>query len=412
MTEPTVLISGAGVAGPALAHWLADDGYRVVIVELAPGIRPGGQTVDLRGAGRGVVQRMGLLDEMVDRSLPQRGIAWVRADGTRRAEMPVEAFDGNGVVSKLEILRGDLVDVLYQHTKDRVEYRFDTRITELEQNDDGVDVTLSDGTRLRADLVVGADGPHSAVRRLTFGTEEQFVKPLGGYHAWFSAPDTAGLDGWYLMHQAPGGLNVSMRPSHDPAIAKAGLAFRSEPLSYDRRDVDQQRKLLTDRFAGVGWHAGELISAATEADDFYFDAFAQVHMESWSRGRVTLCGDAGYCASPLSGMGTSLALVGAYVLAGELGSADAGLTTDGVNGALERYATVMRPYVERCQALPAGIDGYAPKSKSDIVITAMVMKWMQRWPLRSYAAKKFFTTADSIELPDYSRLSGTPPTAT
>src|SRR5882672_7162267 len=126
MTQPTVLISGAGVAGPALAHWLSGNGYHVVIVELAPGIRPGGQTVDLRGAGRGVV----------DRSLPQRGIAWVRADGSRRAEMPVEAFDGNGVVSKLEILRGDLVDVLYQATKDTVEYRFDCRIEQLDQNDD------------------------------------------------------------------------------------------------------------------------------------------------------------------------------------------------------------------------------------------------------------------------------------
>jgi 2-polyprenyl-6-methoxyphenol hydroxylase-like FAD-dependent oxidoreductase len=412
MTQPTVLISGAGVAGPALAHWLADDGYRVVIVELAKGIRPGGQTVDLRGAGRDVVQRMGLLDEMVDRSLPQRGIAWVRADGSRRAEMPVEAFDGNGVVSKLEILRGDLVDVLYQHTKDRADYRFDTRITELERGDDGVDVTLSDGTRLRADLVVGADGPHSAVRRLAFGPEEQFVKPLGGYNAWFTAPDTAGLDGWFLMYQAPGGLNASMRPSHDPAIAKAGLAFRSEPLSYDRRDLDQQRKLLADRFAAAGWHSSELIRAAAEADDFYFDAFLQVRMDSWSQGRVTLCGDAGYCASPLSGMGTSLALVGAYALGGELGAADGGLgpadgglTTERVTDALERYASIMRPYVDKCQALPAGLDGYAPVSRSNIAITAMVMNWMQRWPFRSYAAKKFFTTADSIQLPDYARAT-------
>ncbi|HEV7421531.1 MAG TPA: FAD-dependent monooxygenase [Mycobacterium sp.] len=406
MTQPTVLISGAGIAGPALAHWLAGNGYRVVVVELAPGIRPGGQTVDLRGAGRDVVDRMGLLDQMVDCSLAQRGIAWVRADGSRRAEMPVEAFDGNGIVSKLEILRGDLVDVLYRDTKDRVDYRFDTRVTAVEQDDDAVQVTLSDGTRLRADLVVGADGPHSAVRRLVFGPEERFVRPLGGYHAWFTAPDTAGLDGWYLMHQAPGGLNASMRPSHDPAIAKVGLAFRSEPLTYDRRDLEQQRTLLADRFAGVGWKSPELISAAAEADDFYFDAFAQVHMESWSRGRVTLCGDAGYCASPLSGMGTSLALVGAYLLAGELGPAGNGLGTEHVERALANYGRLMRPYVDKCQDLPAGIDGYAPMSNSDIVITSLVMKWMQRWPLRSYAAKKFFTTADSIELPDYAQAAG------
>ncbi|MDT5290352.1 MAG: hypothetical protein QOF88_5241 [Mycobacterium sp.] len=402
MTQPTVLISGAGVAGPALAHWLAGNGYRVVIVELAPGIRPGGQTVDLRGAGRDAVARMGLLDQMVDRSLAQRGIAWVRADGSRRAEMPVEAFDGNGVVSKLEILRGDLVDVLYQATKDRVEYRFDTRIDELNQRQDAVEATLSDGTTLQADLVVGADGPHSAVRRLAFGPEEQFEKPLGGYNAWFTAPDSVGLDGWYLMYQAAGGLNASLRPSHDPSIAKAGLAFRSDPLTYDRRDLDAQRQLLADRFAGAGWHCDALLAAAREADDFYFDAFAQVHMDSWSRGRVTLCGDAGYCASPLSGMGTSLALVGSYLLGGELGSAPDVLTSAHVDRALASYGRLMRPYVDRCQDLPAGVDGYAPKSNSDIVITAQVMKWMQRWPFRSFAAKKFFTTADSIALPDYS----------
>lgn len=399
MSASTVLISGAGVAGPALGYWLSERGHRVVIVESAPGIRPGGQTVDLRGAARDVVRRMGLLDRMLEKSMDQRGIAWVRSDGSRRAEMPVEAFDGNGVVSKVEILRGDLVDVLYEATRERVEYRFGTRVAALTRRDDAVDAELSDGTRITAHLVVGADGPHSAVRRLVWGPEEQFVKPLGGYHAWFTAPDTVGLRGWYLMYQAPGGLNASMRPSHDPALAKAGLAFRSDPLEYDRHDLDRQRALLAERFAGVGWHADALVDAARVADDFYFDAFLQIHMDSWVSGRVALCGDAAYCASPLSGMGTALALVGAYVLAGEVGPADNGPDT---TAALRRYAEVMRPFVDRCQDLPAGIDGYAPMSASDIGMTALVMTWMQRWPFRWFAARKFFATADSIELPDYS----------
>jgi 2-polyprenyl-6-methoxyphenol hydroxylase-like FAD-dependent oxidoreductase len=325
----------------------------------------------------------------------------VRADGTRRAEMPVEAFDGNGVVSKLEILRGDLVEVLHRATEDRAEYRFNTRITALDQQPEGVDATLTDGTHVHADFVVGADGPHSAVRQLAFGPEGQFVKPLGGYHAWFTAPDTVGLGGWYLMYQAAGGLNASMRPSHDPSITKAGLAFRSEPLAYDRRDLGEQRQLLVERFAGAGWQCDALLAAAQEADDFYFDAFAQVHMDSWSSGRVTLVGDAGYCASPLSGMGTSLALVGAYILAGELGPAPDGRSTDHVERALTSYRRLMRAYVDKCQDLPSGVDGYAPMSNSDIVSTAQVMKWMQRWPFRGFAAKKWFTTADSIDLPDY-----------
>jgi 2-polyprenyl-6-methoxyphenol hydroxylase-like FAD-dependent oxidoreductase len=402
MPQPTVLISGAGIAGPALAHWLTKSGYHLTIVEIADGIRPGGQTVDLRGAGGDVAERMGLIGQMRECSLDQRGIAWIKADGSLRAEMPVTAFNGNGVVSKLEILRGDLVDVLHQATKDHAEYRFDTRIAEITQSDGAVEARLTDGTTLSADLIVGADGPHSAVRRLVFGPEEEFVKPLGGYNAWFTAPDTVGLDGWYLMYQAPG-LNASMRPSHEPALCKAGLAFRSEPIVYDRRNPDEQRALLAKHFAGAGWQCDALLSAAAEADDFYFDSFAQVQMPTISRGRVTLAGDAGYCASPLSGMGTSLALVGAYVLAGELGPAD---SFDGqrIPAALKRYEDLMRPYIARCQDLPNGIDGYLPKSASDIAITAQVMKWMQRWPFRSFAEKKWFTTADAIDVPNYSYL--------
>jgi 2-polyprenyl-6-methoxyphenol hydroxylase-like FAD-dependent oxidoreductase len=404
MTQPTVLISGAGIAGPSLAYWLTKYGYRVTVAELADGIRPGGQTVDLRGAGADVVDRMGLLGQMKSRSLFQRGIAWVRSDGSRRAEMPVEAFDGNGPVSKLEILRGDLVDVLYQATKDTAEYRFNTRIDGLAQDDDGVEVTFADGSRTRADVVVGADGPHSTVRRLVFGPEEEFVKPLGGYNAWFTAPDTVGLDSWYLMYQAPG-INASLRPSHDPAIAKAGLAFRSEPLDYDRRDLDAQRTLLENRFAGAGWECDALLAAARQADDFYFDSFAQVHMPSWSSGRVALVGDAGYCASPLSGMGTSLALVGAYILAGELGPAGAGVNSDRLDAAFGRYQTAMRPYVEKCQDLPNTVDRFAPKSQSDIAVNGFIWKWMQRWPFRAVAARMWFTTADAIDLPDYPALN-------
>jgi 2-polyprenyl-6-methoxyphenol hydroxylase-like FAD-dependent oxidoreductase len=302
-------------------------------------------------------------------------------------------------VSKLEILRGDLVEVLYAATRGDVDYRFGTRITALEQDGQGVDATLSDGSTVRADLVVGADGPHSAVRLLVFGPEEQFVKPLGGYNAWFTAPDTVGLDGWYLMYQAPG-LNASMRPSHDPAKSKAGLAFRSEPIEYDRRDADAQRAMLAERFRGAGWECDALLQAAADADDFYFDAFTQVDMPTVSKGRVTLVGDAGYCSSPLSGMGTSLALVGAYVLAGELGAAKS-LDGERIRSALHRYETVMRPYIDRCQDLPRGVDGYMPKSASDIAVTAKVMTWMQRWPFRPIAERKWFTTADAIDLPDY-----------
>jgi 2-polyprenyl-6-methoxyphenol hydroxylase-like FAD-dependent oxidoreductase len=399
MAQPTVLISGAGVAGPTLAFWLHRYGFRVIVVEIAPDVRPGGQTVDLRGAGRAVIERMGLLDEMTRRALDQRGAAWIRADGCRRAEMPVEAFHGNGLVSSLEILRGDIADVLHRATSADVEYRFDTRITDLTDSEDGVTATLSDGSTVRADLVVGADGAHSTVRRLAWGSDEHYVRPLGGYHAWFTAPDRVGLDGWFLIYQEPG-LVASMRPDHSPKSSKAGLAFRSEPLVYDRRDVDAQRAILEDRFAGAKWESSALLAAARTADDFYFDAFVQVLVDSWSSGRATLVGDAAYCASPLSGMGTALALVGAYVLAGEL-DAVGDPSPENLQRALGAYEAKVRPYVSNAQNLPAGIDGYAPTSKANIVITAQVMKWMQRWPFRPLADRMWMSKAEDFVLPTY-----------
>ena len=200
--------------------------------------------------------------EMRARSLDQRGVAWIRADGSRRADMPVTAFNGNGLVSKLEILRGDLVDVLYQATKDHTEYRFNTRIEDLSQNADSGRGNAE--RRNNRSLPISSSVATDRIQRCAAwcsAPEEQFVKPLGGYNAWFTAPDTVGLDGWYLMYQAPG-LNASMRPSHDPAMCKAGLAFRSEPVAYDRRNTDEQRALLATHFAGAGWQCDALLSAA------------------------------------------------------------------------------------------------------------------------------------------------------
>ncbi len=237
--------------------------------------------------------------------------------------MPVTAFDGNGLVSKLEILRGDLVDVLYQATKDTVEYRFNTRISELQQDDDGVDVTLADGTRLRADLVVGADGPHSAVRGMVFGPEDQFVTPLGGYNAWFTRtrPRRSGR----LVPDVPGARRSERVDATHPTIPqwprRDWLLRPSRSTTTDTTSTSNASCSSTDSPVRDG-SATRCLTAAQEADDFYFDSFLRCTCRRGTSGRVTLVGDAGYCASPLSGMGTSLALVGAYLLAGELGPAD------------------------------------------------------------------------------------------
>jgi 2-polyprenyl-6-methoxyphenol hydroxylase-like FAD-dependent oxidoreductase len=391
-----VLISGGGIAGPALAFWLTRRGFAVTIVERAPAPRPGGQAVDLRGAGRTVAERMGLLDAIRAVSLDQRGIAWVRDDGRIVARMPVDAFGGEGIVSEIEVLRGDLSSVLHEATRGETEYLFDDTVTALEQDEHGVRVTFLRSAPRRFDLVVGADGSHSVVRGLTFAPEADCAQPIGCYVSWFTTPADLDLDGWFLMYNAPGGLVASVRPGRLPGEHKAGLSFRSAPLPLDRADVPAQKALVAERFAGVGWEVPRLVAAMDAAPDFVLDSMAQVRLPAWSRGRVVLLGDAAWCPTPLTGLGTSLALVGAYVLAGELEAADGDL-----GEAFRRFEQVLRPYVASSQQLPpGGVGSYAPMSRARIRLGTASMRWMTRWPLRPLIASQF-AKAGRIDLPDY-----------
>jgi 2-polyprenyl-6-methoxyphenol hydroxylase-like FAD-dependent oxidoreductase len=396
-----VLISGGGLAGPAIGCLLARAGGEVTVVEIADGVRPGGQAVDIRGAGRTVLRRMGLLDRVRAVSLHQRGIADVDARGRRRSEMTIEDFEGEGIISEIEVLRGDLAQILVETSLAAgVTYLFSTSIRALIDGPDGVRVTLSDGREQVFDLVIGADGPHSATRRLAFGPEDRFVRPLGGYMAWFTAPESASLDGWYQMFNAPGGLVASLRPGREAGSAKASLSFTSGPLAYDRHDLDAQRRLLEDRFNGVGWRTPQLLAAARAADDFYFDALVQVHMDRWSVGRIALVGDAACCPSPLTGLGTSLALVGAYVLAGELASAPEH------RPAFAAYERIVRPYVNTGQQLPpGGIRSYAPQSRAAIWARWMSTRMMVSRPLRGLSRRLLFSKADAIDLPEYAPVA-------
>jgi 2-polyprenyl-6-methoxyphenol hydroxylase-like FAD-dependent oxidoreductase len=395
MQNRDVLISGASIAGPALAYWLHQRGFRPTIVERAPAPRPGGQTVDLRGAGRTVVERMHLMDTVRALCVDQAGLAFVDATGRVRAKLPADLFGGEGIVSEIEILRGDLCQVLVDATSVSTEYLFDDTITALEQVDDGVTVSFESAPTRQFGLVIGADGPHSVTRQLAFGPEADFVRPIDCYTSWFTTPAELDLDGWCLMHNAPGGLVVTLRPGRHLDEVKAALSFRSSPIAYDRGDLSRQQNILRERFTGVGWEADRLIAAMPAAPDFFFDSLGQVRMPHWTRGRVALVGDAGYCATPLTGLGTSLALVGAYVLAGELGAAD------DHRAAFDRYEQIMRPYVERSQKLPpGGVSGYAPRSAAYIKARTASMGAMTRWPLRSLMARQFAKAGD-IALPAY-----------
>jgi len=399
MENRTVLVSGASIAGPAVAFWLRRFGFRVTVVEVAPAVRPGGQAVDIRGAARTVVERMGLTAAVRSASVDERGMAYVDAKGRRVVSLPAELFGGEGIVAEIEIMRGDLTRVLVDATNDdatkgSVEYLFDDRIAALREDDDGVTVTFARGGTRTFDLVIGADGVHSGVRALAFGPESAFVRPLGGYTAYFTVPDPGNLDHWLLMYNEPGGKVVAIRPDSS-GTANAGLSFTSPPLDHDRRDVAAQRRILADAFRDVGWIATELVEAMHGAPDFYFDTICQVRVDRWWRGRVALVGDAGYCASPLSGLGTSMSLVGAYVLAGELAG-----TTDHER-AFARYQEVMGAYVKQCQQLPpGGIKGFAPAGRLMISMRNLSMRMMTTWPMRSIIARQF-QKADGITLPNY-----------
>ncbi|MFH8383922.1 FAD-dependent monooxygenase [Kitasatospora sp. NPDC018058] len=398
MENTDILVSGAGIAGPALAYWLRRHGFNPVVVERAPGPRPGGQAVDLRGAGRTVIERMGLMERTRALCVEQKGIALVDRRGKHIARMPVELFEGEGIVSEIEILRGDLADLLHQAT-DGVEYLYDDTITALAEDADGVTVHFENAPARRFHLVVGADGLHSVVRRLAFGPEEDHYRPVGGYHCWFTVHDPAlarDLDSWFLMYNAPGGLVAAARPGRLPGEVKASLGFRSEPLTLDRRDGAAQRRLLAERFAGAGWEVERLLAGMATAEDFAFDSYGQIHLDHYARGRVVLLGDAGYSPSPLTGLGTSLALVGGYLLAGELAAAAGDFAA-----AFARYEERMRPYVARAQELPpGGMNGYAPDTALMIRLRAASMRWMDRWPLRTIIAAQFAKAGD-IALPDY-----------
>src|SRR6266536_2693158 len=260
MVNRTVLISGAGIGGPALAFWLRRHGFAPTVVEVAAAPRPGGHAVDLPGAGREVVERMGLLDTVRAERVDERGFAYADGRGRWTARMPADLFDGEGMVAEIEIMRGNLTRILYDATRDGIEYLFDDWIAGLTEDGDGVKVTFASGTVRRFGIVVGADGLHSGVRRLAFGPEQEFVRHLGGYMAYFTVPDPGNLDHWFLMHGAPGGLVAGIRPENG-GTAKAMLSFTSPPLDYDRRDVLAQQEILRAKFTGVGWLVPQILAA-------------------------------------------------------------------------------------------------------------------------------------------------------
>ncbi|MEU9123404.1 FAD-dependent monooxygenase [Streptomyces sp. NPDC048506] len=410
--RPTsVLISGASIAGPALAHWLHRYGFAVTVVERAPELRTGGYKVDIRGAAIEVAERMGILEDIQRASTDMQTGAYVDGDGKRIATLPAEIF-GARVGRDDEIMRGELARILHDRTREHVEYLFGDSITSITSitpieptapgnpHRGGVHVTFERNAPRRFDLVVGADGLHSTVRRLVFGPEEQYVRHLGAYISAFSMPNELGLDREELYHAVPGRLICAYSSAGSPA-ATGLLTFRSPRLAYDHRNTAQQLGLLGAAFEGVGWQTPRLLEAARAADDLYFDGLQLIEMDRWSRGRVVLLGDAAHCASPASGQGTGMALVGAYVLAGELAAAGGD-----PEAAFAAYEAEMRGYVAVNHALARKFaKEMTADSRRQIRLRHLMLRILPHLPWKNAVAKKIAEEvqrgATAITLKDY-----------
>jgi 2-polyprenyl-6-methoxyphenol hydroxylase-like FAD-dependent oxidoreductase len=389
-TNREILISGASVAGPALAYWLSRYGFRPTVVERAPQLRGGGYAVDFRGAAHlAVLAKMGILDAIKAKQTCLSRTTIVDQRGRPVARMPAHVFAGD-----VEILRGDLAQILYQATQGATEYIFGDSITRLEEGPGGVRAWFEHSEPRTFSLVVGADGLHSNVRLLAFGEHRRFIDDLGYYVSIFSAPDSFGLDHAGLLCSAPGRTAGVFSAGDNQTIAQ--LYFAAPSVSYEYKDVAQQKQIVAEAFEGMGWHVPELMAAMQQAPDFYFDSVSQVHLDRWSAGRAALIGDAACAAGP-GGNGTGNAVIAAYVLAGELAAACGDHQT-----AFGRYEQLLQPYVAKGQKQArSGKDFLAPPTAKKIAQVQRFYKMLPYLPVKHLMKHMTTRTAVGIKLPGY-----------
>ncbi|MFJ5264967.1 FAD-dependent monooxygenase [Streptomyces sp. NPDC088387] len=346
-----VLVSGASIAGPALAHWLHRSGFEVTVVEKAGALRAGGYPIDIRGTATDVVRRMGILPQLRDAHISTRRFTFLNADGSTVTSLNGPAAgrtsaDRTYAAQDLEVRRGDLAASLHAIVRDDVEFLFGDSINTLDQSDeDVVDVTFRSGRQRTFDLVVGADGTHSHTRASLFGPEELFHRYLGYCFALFTLPNTLGLSHEILLWNTPGRAAALYAVGDDERLHGFLNFHQPEPPLDTFRNPDAQRDLVATVFADEGWEIPGMVDAMRDADDLFFDTAGQIRMPHWSSGRVALVGDAAYAPSFLTGQGTSLALVGAYMLANALA------TQPDHSTAFAAYERGTRDFVTMNQAL-------------------------------------------------------------
>jgi 2-polyprenyl-6-methoxyphenol hydroxylase-like FAD-dependent oxidoreductase len=369
---PKALISGASIAGPTLAYCLCRQGYDVTIVERAPKVRGGGYAIDIRGAAIDVVDRLGIGERLRSKHLDTARITFYGGDGREVASVRPQPRRDSGVRLDYELPRGDLTTELWAVTRDDVEYRFNDSIASIDDDGHGVDVVLRSGLERRVDLVFGADGLHSNVRNLVFGTESRFERYIGWCFAIVTLPNYGGMSEEVRVFNTPGRMAALYAAGESPAEIHGLLCFKTDkPPDGVLRDEQEMRELAVAAFGGVTtWEIPRLLDAIRVADDVYCDSVSQIRMPSWSKGRTALVGDAAHATSFLSGQGTSVSLVTPYVLGHELG-----LHRDHRH-AFSAYEERCRDFAERNQAIADRNFGMCVETARDLWLRNAVIRFV------------------------------------
>jgi 2-polyprenyl-6-methoxyphenol hydroxylase-like FAD-dependent oxidoreductase len=390
-----ILVTGASVAGCTTAWWLTRFGFEVDVVEKAPSFREGGQNVDVRGNAREVLRRMGLEKTAFERSTPELGTEWVDEDNNTIARFEAGATGSdNAPTAELEIRRGDIARLIYDAARERASFRFGDSVAAVSQNNVGAEVIFESGESSRYDLVLVAEGVGSRTRELLFPGENR-PRWMELTIAYFSIPRQPHDTDYARVYNTVDGRGATLKPSREGLLG-AYVGIHKKPHGEQDWSSAQQRQYMLDQFAGDGWEFPRILDVMKDVDDFYFDVLRQVHMERWSNNRVVLTGDAAWSPTPLSGIGTSLAIAGGYVLAGEIA------TQADIASALDRYEKVMRPFVKEGQNVPKIVPRMLwPHNAPELMLLRGAMRIAGTPLVKKVFSSAFARDSNRIELPDY-----------